>query len=1230
MNSSTRSQPPQQSSDKHNLPKLSDAVSIKYVFGYKTDFKNNIFALDDGRLIYPAGHNIIILDTDHKASQTIIYGTEGSLGITAMAISPEKKYLAFAEETADFGLIHVCELTKRDDKRSKRTLEKKKTFLSLDCSARKFISLSFDPSDEGKYLVALSGEPDWRIIYWNWHSPKPMATLAAHGINRFYHAICQPSTQGTILLLGNSTLKVCKYTQGNEVLKANNITQTKSLKDQAQYSSNYINYCWLNDGNLILATDKGELIYVVTHNMEVKYVLPTSPFDEMTIECIIPFSKGFIVGGNKATIYVYEKHEVDKKHQYVRVDKKIQVPNNPSKVIAMALLQKEETLAFGLSNGSLLHLPFNFDRTSDEPMKFEHVVQNFHTDAVTGLDVCVRKSLVATCSRDKTVKIWNFKELTLENDKLFDETAHSVAFHPSGFQLVVGFADKIRMMNILLDDLVTYKEIPLKGCQEIAFTHGGDRFAVCNGSTIQVYNTYTGDNPTTQQYREHTGLIQQVVWHDNDFGFVSAGLDGNIFNWKLEDNINKQHLLSQSMLVINSICVTTDKVYAACSNQVLYEIEIPKAEVRERDSLVEYKKAKFPKTNQIPSGVNLSQIAVSNSNKFFFMATGQNDLPGSLRVSNYPFTNSVHEIFVHSKPIKKMKVSYNDDHLFTIGEDGLLVVYELYDKETQNKREKEGSEAEYAEDFLISKDEYSTLKTKIEKYERKLKEQEITNKIKYNTELKERDEDIKHLQDEIDKQQAHEKELYELLVKQKDEIMSKYSEEQQLLEKNHRATVKKKENEHKEAMRKEEERLNEIQNETKLEKDQFEEYVHFFDNNKLKIIDEKKGTYEQKLQEEKRLRKEIIGEREAMTEVFEGKREFLEKGAEHEIDELRERNESEIKRITDEMKENDLKKNTIEKKLKTQSTKIEEIKTKLRDVLEQISQIKDHNDTLRKEKDQQEREIREREDTIKEKKKRIAELTKKTQELEKFKFVLDYKIKELKRDIGPREEEIAKMKEQINNMNAEILHFRRTNKNLSLIVADLNLRQRGMQKEIESQNKLITENDNHIKAFINDLLESHQSVNDYKKLKKTVLKLYNKYVQNDNKKLESNMDIQKEFINQRSYLETCVKTLKDKFETNMQVHHQDNLRIMKENVDLIREINDLKRRKKQAVDEKRETTFTKEKEAQKQIENMDKEIEKHNEEIRKYKLLLTEQQRNSENSKRPNSGMKLPALNSSQ
>ena len=44
----------------------------------------------------------------------------------------------------------------------------------------------------------------------------------------------------------------------------------------------------------------------------------------------------------------------------------------------------------------------------------------------------------------------------------------------------------------------------------------------------------------------------------------------------------------------------------------------------------------------------------------------------------------------------------------------------------------------------------------------------------------------------------------------------------------------------------------------------------------------------------------------------------------------------------------------------------------------------------------------EREGAILDKEKRVSDLKKKNQELEKFKFVLDYKIKELKRDIGPR------------------------------------------------------------------------------------------------------------------------------------------------------------------------------------------------------------------------------------
>lgn len=52
--------------------------------------------------------------------------------------------------------------------------------------------------------------------------------------------------------------------------------------------------------------------------------------------------------------------------------------------------------------------------------------------------------------------------------------------------------------------------------------------------------------------------------------------------------------------------------------------------------------------------------------------------------------------------------------------------------------------------------------------------------------------------------------------------------------------------------------------------------------------------------------------------------------------------------------------------------------------------------------------------------------------------------------------------------------------------------------------------------------------------------LYNKYVQNEKKKLEITVDLQAEFINQREHLETNVKSLKLKFEKNMEAHLQVN------------------------------------------------------------------------------------------
>jgi hypothetical protein len=61
----------------------------------------------------------------------------------------------------------------------------------------------------------------------------------------------------------------------------------------------------LTDGNCIVATANGDLI-LLNSNCEFQCVLKDSPGQNYHIESIVPYSRGFIVGGDNLTIHFYE------------------------------------------------------------------------------------------------------------------------------------------------------------------------------------------------------------------------------------------------------------------------------------------------------------------------------------------------------------------------------------------------------------------------------------------------------------------------------------------------------------------------------------------------------------------------------------------------------------------------------------------------------------------------------------------------------------------------------------------------------------------------------------------------------------------------------------------------------------------------------------------------------------------------------------------------------------
>jgi hypothetical protein len=70
--------------------------------------------------------------------------------------------------------------------------------------------------------------------------------------------------------------------------------------------------------------------------------------------------------------------------------------------------------------------------------------------AVTGLDMCVRQPLIATCSMDRSVHLWNYVDRSCELTKTFSEEAYSIAIHPTGLQVRCPAAEREHCTAVML------------------------------------------------------------------------------------------------------------------------------------------------------------------------------------------------------------------------------------------------------------------------------------------------------------------------------------------------------------------------------------------------------------------------------------------------------------------------------------------------------------------------------------------------------------------------------------------------------------------------------------------------------------------------------------------------------------------------------------------------------------------------------------------------------------
>eukprot|EP00240_Pyramimonas_obovata_P000064 CAMPEP_0118921440 /NCGR_PEP_ID=MMETSP1169-20130426/720_1 /TAXON_ID=36882 /ORGANISM="Pyramimonas obovata, Strain CCMP722" /LENGTH=1196 /DNA_ID=CAMNT_0006862159 /DNA_START=210 /DNA_END=3800 /DNA_ORIENTATION=+ len=1105
----------------------SSQIQPRHAFGLKGDVKDNVHYIDESTVIYPAGNNVVVYNTEQK-KQKFIPATIDAEGITCLALSPNHKYLAIAEKS-EKAIITIFDLL---------TLKRRKLLVSPECGSREYVSMAFSP--DGKTLAAQAGAPEWNLLLWIWEKAKVASMVKSTNQQGMplYQCAFNPHDGSLLTVCGNQIFKSFRAAESN-------LKPLAPLLGKRE-PQNYTTHLWLPDEKerVVVGTDQGELLLVEGGELKGSLV---SPGEGIAIEVILPYSKGFIVGGDHGRLSLYEKTE-DK--DYYKSSKSFAIENNLVKLKSLAIQPGEETLICALENNQMFSLSMaNTDIMKADEMNFELFTQSFHSKGITGVDCCVRKPLVATCSTDNSVRIWNYNLKTTELVKFFPEEAFSIAFHPSGLHILVGFADKLRMMNLLMDDIRAFKEFGIKGCKECCFSHGGSYFAAVNNNTIQVYNTYTCDN--IGNLRGHNGKVKSVYWSPDDTKLVSAGMDGAVYEWTLKDfKRNKENVIKGCGY--NCVLSTPDshQILAVGSDRKLKEFE-------------ESPGAGFQVSKEFDTGGVMTQICLPISGRALFAASET----GTIRSYNYPLTGQYTEYQAHAGPITRMRVSFDDTMLFCVSEDGSLFVFDVREKDGRAKAGKEAAVA-FAEEVLVTRSDLEEKKARMAELETQVNE--LTTQNEYKLRLKDLDlnERIKDITEKFTHELEGDKAKFELLLQEKNEQEMEYEEKLKQSEERHQGQMHALEAQFQAKIMGEVERYHALQQEKELLNERWDEQNALLVESHERVILELTEEYEEKLQEEQvSLHTEQQEKGEAAREFEETKRQ-LEEDADREIDALKKQYEA---KLTQEREvglrlkgENGI----MKKKFNALQKDIDDQKEEIKQLFEQKKELYQTIGSLEKDIAGLKKEISERDETIGDKEKRIYDLKKKNQELEKFKFVLDYKIKELKKQIEPRELEIADMKEQIKEMDHELERYHKNNASLDLTISDLKLKLDGIQKESLLQRKANQDLQSVIRQFHHNLHETAQHIQDPKALKESVKKLYQKHCAEDVKPTELEEDIQKEYNRQREYLEKSVESLKRKLHKDMESHRQDNMRIMQENVTLIKEINELRREVRQAKSSK--------------------------------------------------------------
>ena len=329
-------------------------------------------------------------------------------------------------------------------------------------------------------------------------------------------------------------------------------------------------------------------------------------------------------------------------------------------------------------------------------------------------------------------------------------------------------------------------------------------------------------------YKLHEGPVRCLHWFDDDSGFISGGWDGNVFCWKLytdkKDPKDENPQFHYKLKNFQFTCVANQPdsksvIYAASSDKTIKTISGGNLQTT------------------YETGVNISQIKLLNGGRAMFAGVAENDRPGSIQVINMKW-QKISEIQAHSLPLERIRVSHDNQYLYSAGQDGVFGTFSISDKDPNKKDKEFSNQVQASEEILIEKQERDKFQADIENLKNKIEIEKQNKEATVQAELDRKQKKIAELTSEIDNKEIENNHRYENLLESKKEMERMNKDKIEQMMSAHDIMMSQRKSDYADKMDADQQRFDELQNQKDDDTKRFEERLNELSLHHEKIIKE--------------------------------------------------------------------------------------------------------------------------------------------------------------------------------------------------------------------------------------------------------------------------------------------------------------------------------------------------------------------------------------------------------